>query len=272
MAKIETYTMLTGETITYPAGDAAMSDFMAQVVIASTDPNVSQNDLIELIYGKESPLMDQTIFPGRGAVTKAVFADPRYSVMLDLLDHKRVQLGILDVGKALEAFTMTVPEAAKALKVHETSVRYAIRHRTISAIKKGNRYLIDPDSLDTYEIGMSGRQGHAFMVRARIGSREGESLRIKTDGTVDVVEKDGHQRNVEISEWKTIVVAHSRTVGGKKELQVMRLVPNPSREEALWVMHKGSPFNVNGAFVIEETSPHTYAASLAWKDFDGAAA
>jgi excisionase family DNA binding protein len=154
--ELERYTTLAGETLEYPRPNAEVGGFLARVFDATNNPNVGEGELIDLIYGKENPILDQTIFPARGAVTKEVFTDPVYHLMTDLLDHKRVQMGTLDLHKAHAAFTMTVQEAARKLGITQGAVRNAIVSRRMPAIKKGGVYLLDPKAVESFHVSPRG--------------------------------------------------------------------------------------------------------------------
>lgn len=156
---METYTTLAGEILEYPTPTGERAAFLSRVFSAAFNPEVTEGQLIELIYGREDPFLDQTIFPARGAVTKVTIKDPVYHVMLDLLDHKRVQCGSLDLERAHAQFTMGVPEVAEALGITPGAVRQAISAKRLSAIKKGGTYYVDPRSVDSFKVGNRGPKG-----------------------------------------------------------------------------------------------------------------
>ncbi|HEV3385113.1 MAG TPA: hypothetical protein VG097_09865 [Gemmata sp.] len=75
---MNTYTMLSGETVQYPDPPFEVANFLAKVRLAAGDPNVNVNQLTELIYSPENPLLDTSILPGRAMVTKKIFENPVY--------------------------------------------------------------------------------------------------------------------------------------------------------------------------------------------------
>jgi len=150
---MERYTTLTGEILKYEKPRPEVEDFLTRLRVAVNSPEISQSQISELIYGLENPITDKTIFKGRGAITKAVFLDPLYHIMLDLLDQKRIQAGTLDLQRALAQFTMSAPEAAKRLGLTPSGVRQAIQAKRLSGIKKGGRYFVDPRSVESYRVG-----------------------------------------------------------------------------------------------------------------------
>lgn len=189
--KSERYTTIAGETIEYTVSPE-VSTFLARLVTASNDPRVGEGELIELLYGKENPLLDQSVLPHHGVVTRAVFEDPVYHVMTDLLGRKRVQLGRLDLPKAHAEYTMTVAEAAKKLDVHQTSIRVAIRARKLDAIKQGGVLLLRPSSVESYRVSRRGPKPRVELhpeedptgtsLEVCVGSAPGESAKIQVLG------------------------------------------------------------------------------------------
>lgn len=190
--KSERYTTILGEVIEYPTPSADVAAFVARATRAAHDPAVTETQLTELVYGRDNPILDQTIFPGRGAVTKAVMANPVYHVLLDLLDAKRIQTRALDPGAANAAFSMTVAEAAAELGISESAVRQAIAAKHLASTKRGNVHLIDPQSIATYRERVVRRgptpkesatpEQSSPALRVRMGNSPGESLMFKAIG------------------------------------------------------------------------------------------
>lgn len=180
---LERHTTMAGEVLEYPRPGPELEAFLGRVRAAVEDPRVSEGELVELIYGRENPLLDHTIFEDRGAVTLEVFEDPVYHVMLDLLDAKRVQAGSLDPERAAARYTMTVSEAAAALEMTPSAVRQAIASKRLAAWKPGNEYLLDPHSVATYRDHVKRRGPRAEpALRIRMGNRPGASFRVKAPG------------------------------------------------------------------------------------------
>jgi excisionase family DNA binding protein len=144
------YTTILGEVIEYSRPRSEVAAFLERVKRAAHDPRIDASELTELVYGRENPLLDQTIFPGRGAVTRSVMRDPVYHVMLDLIEAKRVQTGALDANAVLASFTMTVAEAAARIGISPSAVRQAIAAKRLAAVKRGNAHFIDPRGVDAY--------------------------------------------------------------------------------------------------------------------------
>lgn len=144
------YETLTGEVLRYPPPPAEVEAYLQRVRRAADDAEVSEDAMIELVYARDNPLLDSTVFAERGAVTLEVFANPLYQVMTDLLDRKRAQLGLLDPVAVSVRHTMTVEEAAAALDVSPAVVLEAIRLRELGTWMKDGVPLLDPDSLAVF--------------------------------------------------------------------------------------------------------------------------
>lgn len=288
---IERYTTIAGNVIEYvPSPDEA--DFLARVVRATNDPNVTEAQLIELVYGRENPILDQRVFAGRGAVTASVIENPIYRVLVDLLDQKRVIDGKLDVAKAAEAYTLSVAEAAQRLDMSPGAVRQAIQAGKLAAWKKGSTYFLEPRSVDTYrsrvarrgpspassaterrpsaapslspsdvvpsESVPSGLDGEAPALRARMGSATGFSFRVKAPD-LEIVEKDGHARVGVVSKFERAAIAFSgKTVN---RFFVLEPADEPFRYDF-------GPFFIEGRFRVAEKVNNAQEASARFKAFE----
>ena len=143
------HTTIHGEVVECDASHNELA-YLAEARALAEDPNVELDALTEFIWSKDNPTLDATLVPGRGMVTKAVIERPIYRVYTDLFLAKRIQLGLLDVVKTAEKYTLTVVEAAEQAGVVESSIRTACKSGRIAAIKDGDSWRIDPDSLTRY--------------------------------------------------------------------------------------------------------------------------
>jgi|SRR5262245_1936193 len=175
-AKMASYTALSGETIRFPDPDPVTADFLARARVAASDLTVSINDMIELVYGPDNPLLDKTILPGRPMVTKAVFVNPVYHVLADLIGVKRVQLGLLDMAAARAAYTLSVPEAAKRLGITPAAVRAAITGKRLGAIYENGQWWLRPESVASYKVSNRGPKRASRKHHGR-GPRPGSRLK-----------------------------------------------------------------------------------------------
>lgn len=264
---IEKYTTVLGETIEYPKPAPEASRFLERVQTAAEDPLVSEDQLIELIYGPENPVLEQGKFEGRGAVTKAVLADPLYRVLLDLLDHKRVSLGKTDETRLQSAFTMTVAEAADELQVTPGGVRKAIDAKHVAAIKKPNgTYLLDPKSVEAYKATRKPRgfsKGPAL--RLAFGNAPGQSLRVKfADLTLGESKKlkNGKLREAEVDSFRRAAVA----ISGQEMHRCFIIEPTAKATNRFDL----GPFFIEGKFKVVEKVNDAKKASQAFRAFEPA--
>jgi hypothetical protein len=154
----QTYSLLSGETLTVSLPDGPLADFVARVRVAANDPGVSINQLVELLYSADNPLLDTTILPGRAMVTRATLDNPVYHVLLDLLDQKRIAAGQLNLAAAHARYTVDVPSAARRLGITPASVRAAIQGRRLAAIFQTGQWWVSEESLASYKVSNRGRR------------------------------------------------------------------------------------------------------------------
>lgn len=248
-APMERHTTIAGETLEYARPGPDLAAFLARVRTAADDPRVSEHALVELIYGSENPILDHTIFRGRGAVTRETFANPVYHVMLDLLDAKRVQVGTLDPDRAAQRYTMTVTEAAGELDMTTSAVRQAIASKKLAAWKKGGVYLLDPHSVATYRDHVKRRGPRPEpALRIRMGNRPGASFRVKAPGLEEVgatkLEDGGRVVEAIVPRFARAAIAFS----GKRSNTFLLLEPDAEEHERDF----HGTYGVSGRFRIVE--------------------
>ncbi|MCI0703412.1 MAG: helix-turn-helix domain-containing protein [Planctomycetia bacterium] len=155
---MNTYHSLSGLSFTYPDPPPDVAVFLERVRLAAADPAVSPNQLIELIYGLENPLLEETMLPGRAMVTQAVFDNPIYRIMTDLLDRKELAAANQTVEQVAAPYTISVKQAAKKLGITESSVRAAITARKLSAWMRNGQWFLRPESIASYKLSNGGRK------------------------------------------------------------------------------------------------------------------
>ncbi|UJR81510.1 helix-turn-helix domain-containing protein [Sandaracinus amylolyticus] len=259
----ERYTTILGEVIEYAKPSAEVATFLERVKRAAHDPGVSEAQLSELVYGRGNPVLDQSVFPGRGAVTKAVHANPVWHVMQDLLDAKRVQSGNLDAGAANAAFSLTVAEAAERLEMSEGAVRQAIASEKLAAVKRGNVYLIDPASIATYRERVARRGPRAAPAPAlelRIGNAPGASFMVK-GGAFEESGRDGRVIDGVIREFRRVAIKFGD--GGRHAQRMFVLEPATRSDEFTL-----GPFFVRGRYRVVEKINNPADVAERWKTFD----
>lgn len=254
---MHSYKTIVGETLEYETPTPEIAAFLSRVMLAAHDPNVTEPALTELVFGKENPVLDQTIFPGRGAVTKAVMASPLYHVMMDLVGAKRLQVGTL-APNAYDAFKLTVNEVAKELDVTPGAVRQAIAAGTLTAIKRGATYLIDPRSVATYRE-LHTRRGRPATpaVRVRYGSKPGVSFRVKFP-ELKHLDQHGHVIDAEAPRFERAAVAFS----GDGKNQCFVLAPSKKSER-----FERDGFFIEGRFRVIARVNDPARAAEAFKTF-----
>jgi excisionase family DNA binding protein len=263
-AAVLAHECVNGETVEYPEPARDVAKFLERVRRAADDAAVSEDALIALIYGRENPLLDHTMLPGRSMVTPAVFANPLYRVLVDLLDRKRVQSGALDLAKARARYTLSVTDAAAQLGVNATAVRKAIGAGRLPALKDGGQYWLDPASVASFEVD---RRGPSPRLEIRMGSAPGESFRVKhpTHGNVfkEIAAPAANVRAGELTNWKRVAVMTTATRGDTKSARLFVLEPGgPENEVALGAFH------VRGRFTVAEKINNPERAAAAWKAFE----
>lgn len=85
--------LISGGVIEYES-TPELEVFLPRVLRLLKDPDKTEDDMIEIVYGPTNPIMDETLIPGRGAVTKAIHGSPVYRVFVDLLERKRRQMAL----------------------------------------------------------------------------------------------------------------------------------------------------------------------------------
>lgn len=296
----KSYRTVNGQTLEYEA-TPKVAAFLRRLEEGVDNPKVGEQELVGLAYSSENPFLEHTMFPGRGAVTKEVLANPAYHVMTDLLFRKRMAERKFDVSKLAAKYTVSIPEAAEQLNINENAVRKAIASgRLPSWVKEDGRQYIDPKSLETIEVGTRGPKKGSYKAPEQ-GSepREpGEERTIKlrderledavahTNGEVeaeplDVImgqEKDaglkvsveaedveriaGNRKHGCIRQWRRVAVM-TKGIGGTRRVYV--LIPG-RKENAITI----GPFAVRGRFDIESRVTSPTRIDAAWKAAKGA--
>lgn len=266
---LERHTTIAGEVLEYARPGPDLARFLARVRAAAEDPRVSEHELVELIYGRENPLLDQTIFPGRGAVTREAFANPLYHVMLDLLDAKRISVGTLDPVRAAGRYTMTVSEAAAELGVSPSAVRQAIERGQLASWKKGPRlHLLDPHSVATYRDHVQRRGPRPEpALRVRKGSRPGASLRVKAaelEVTGEEKLEGGKAFDAIVPRFERVAIAYTgKRSNGSKFNHLLVLEPSDERDR----IEPLDGFFVEGRFRVVEKITDPEEASRRFRAF-----
>lgn len=259
---IRVHTTASGHRIEYEASPKVVA-FLRRLAGMVGDEQVTTQQLIGLAYSLENPILDPTMFPGRGAVTRAVLDDPAYGVVTDLVFRKQLVEDGCDVERIAAQYSMTVGEAAAQLGVTEGAIRQAIAAKRLGSwVKEGGRHYIDPRALKTLEVGTRAptkraTEAAAAALEVRMGSATGASLSVKAKHPIDVDEQIGNVNHGRISSWKRVVV-RTTGEGGKKRAWV--LVPGADENQ---ITH--DEFFVRGRFTIAMSANNPRSADDVWK-------
>jgi len=239
--------------------------FLERIERMVDDPDVTQRDMIGLVYSQENPILDHTIFPERGGVTRDVLADPVYAVMTDLIFRKHIAEDRIDVAKLAAKYSMTVAEAAEHLGINESAVRQGIASKRIPSFVKDGRHFIDPRSLTTLEVGTRGPRGRARELGGPLeivmGHTKGASLKVKCNEPIEPMGRlDGNVLRGRLRRWKRVVVMTTGE-GGTKRAFVL------DRGDADNAIEHG-PFSVRGRFVIKEKANSSKSAEQVWAVYE----
>lgn len=171
----KTYVTVSNHSIEYQP-TPKVAAFLRRLEEAVSDPKVSERDMTGLAYSLENPILDHTMFPGRGAVTPAVLEDPAYHVMTDLLFRKHVVENDVDVAKIAAKYTMSPTAAAAELGITDSAVRQMIAARRIPAWRKDGKYFIDPRTLKTLDLRPRGPKAGSGTAGPRRGAGRARGL------------------------------------------------------------------------------------------------
>jgi hypothetical protein len=256
------WTTLSGRELSFnePTGDLAA--YWDRLQRDAADPTVSHDALLALLYHADNPLLDRTLMPGRGSVTRAVIDNPLYQAMTDLLGRKQVQLGQLDLETAGAPYTVTLAEAAEELGLSSTAARQAIDSYRLAGWKKGGVWFIHPASVEAYKHANYGpaikpRTGERLEVRmGTVGS--GETLKLKYPAG-EMEKEAGHVHTGHLTAgWRRVGVL---TTSGPTT-RFFALEP----AEEMGAIELGG-FYVRGRFRRAATENSSAKARLAWKAF-----
>jgi hypothetical protein len=228
--------------------------FIDCVAAAVDDPKVKESDLVALIYGPENPLLESKA--GYSFVTPAAFANPVYRVLTDLLDRKRVKLGLLNLEKAASRYTLSVAQAAEKLGIAPSAVRTAVLDGRLPSWMKDGQIFLDPHSVESYEVV---RRGRSPQLRVTCGSHDGASMRVRVvGGELEVTNKAKGLVDGLVKQWEEMSIITSAKRDGDTSYRYWWLKPGGVERRV-----ELGPFKVVGRFTIEEQR-NGKAASEAW--------
>lgn len=270
MARI--HQTLSGQSIKYDP-DPKLERFLKRVQALVDDPKATENDVVALVYGRENPILDHTIFPERGAVTKEVFDNPVYAVLTDQLARKQLQRDGVSPEKLAEKFTVSVATAAARKCVSEDAIRKAIRERRLPAWVRDGEYFLESDSLEAVKLGSRGPiPGTTEPLVLRVGASEGGAVFMKVkkpDGEIAELDprkfvgaRSATKLDAVVDRWRRVGVL----TGGHGKLRFFEIVPSTEQDPDGIEFHG---FFVRGKFSIVRKVNNAREARQAWEAFRG---
>lgn len=253
---------LSGHRIEYPDPDAKTARFLQRLQALVDDPKTKTPDVVALIFGSENPIMDHTLFPERGAVTKEVLANPVYHVMTDLLARQQVKASRRPVEDYAKPYTLTVAQAAERKGVSPDAIRKAIKaHRLPSWVREGE-YFLNPQSLDLLDLGARGPvpAGASPRLKVRVGASHTGQLQIKYPGghLPNKAEAIPYSVETALGRWQRAAVL----TAGHDRIRMFVLEPGEQDNE---VEFEG--YWVRGKFNVVQKINGSAAARRAWESF-----
>lgn len=255
---------LAGHEIKYDDPDPKLGRFLQKAFDLASDPKVKPDTLIALIYGSENPILDHTIFPERGMVTREVLENPVYHVLSDLLARKQAEAAGVTPDKLSKHYTLTVPQAAEQMGVSEDTINRGIRARRIpSWVKDGQRYL-DPRTLPAVALGLGarGKLPEGFMrLKVRVGASHTAQVRVKHAGGELPSKAEAIPYALETTLPRSQRVA-VLMAGANGTLRMFELLPGDEETRLPF-----EEFFVEGNFDIAKKINGAAAARKAWEGF-----
>lgn len=255
------HTTASGHRIEYEA-TPKVETFLRRLHDLATDRDVSTQEMTGIAYSTENPILDHTMFPGRGAVTREVLDNPAYGVVTDLLFRKQLAEQGTTPDKIAEKYSMTVADAALELGIHESAVRQAIAAKRLASWLKNGRHYVDPRALKTLEVGTRGPTKRAASagsaLKVRLGNKPGASLSVRAPAPLVGGVKDGaNTKTGEIAPgWRKVVVR--LTMGGEKHSWV--IAPGSEENEL-----GGEGLFIRGRFKVIDSADTAKKADSIWK-------
>ncbi|MBI4082428.1 MAG: helix-turn-helix domain-containing protein [Candidatus Lambdaproteobacteria bacterium] len=164
---------LSGHKLAYREPQAGVQAFLNRLLAATDDANVTYDQLVALVYGRDNPVLNQTVFKAGGGVTPEVLRNPVYALMRDLLERKATQQGLLVPERDFADYTLTVAQAAQFLGLHETAVVKAIRAWKLPARKFNGQWRLTPAGVHLYQV---------YEEKSRRTGRKPASAKVKVAG------------------------------------------------------------------------------------------
>jgi Helix-turn-helix domain len=250
---------LSGQRIEYDDPSPAVAKLLKSARAIVDDPKRSSDELVALVYGRGNPILDQTMFPERGAVTKAVLENPVYHVLTDLLARKEAQEKGTNLDRLKARYTLTVADAAGELGISPDAVRRAIRERRLPAwVKDGGAYYVNPEHLQL--LGEVGQRGPAAQqaIEYDVGYDATHEVFVRLKMPGGELPFDAQGNTGRVTKWQRVGVL----TGGHGKLRFQVIEPGPRESELEF-----HGFFVKGRFQVVEKVNDAKRARQAWDTF-----
>jgi len=233
--------------------------FLVRCIQMAHDPEVNENDLIEVAYSEENPILKPGIIKGRGFIDQEALDHPLYPIFADLISLKGKNQGTFNSENALKQYSLTVSEASEFLGISPSAIRQAIKAHKLAAIKKDGQHWIIPASVKSYKVGSRHRKRETPALTVCFGTKKGSGALIpKFVNDIEMVTKNdqGLKEGVVMSFLSAAILTN--TQGDKR---FFRIVPGPDNEM------KFNGFFIKGKFKIIEKINNPRGADKAFKTF-----
>jgi hypothetical protein len=250
---------LAGHEIKYDDPDPKTEKFLKRVQALAENPKSKPDELVTLVYGSENPILDHTLFPERGAVTKEVLENPVYHVLTDLLARKQVAASGASSEQLGKRYTLTVAQAAEEAGVTKDAIRKAITSRRLPSWVRDGQYYIDPRTLAA--LGFGSRlpfESEPFEFEVGYDAVTNSGMRIKTPTGEFPKSQNEPLYDDTCDRWRRVAVRCSSPTG----IRVFVLEPGKKKNK---LPHHH--FFVVGKFDIVEKHNSDKAAREFWKAF-----
>lgn len=269
------YTFTNGEELEYDIDDPELESYLSKVREAAQDPDVSSNELLDLIYSTDNPLMDSDVIPGRGVITDEGREHPAYDIMIDQLQIKRTQEGDFEgqetdgYGPSSGRYSMSVSEASDELDISTSAVRQAIYNDRLEARKRGGAWRLDLESVESYQVSDRGPNAAAQVgepLDVVLGYKEGFNFSVAHDGEFELDERrEGNVLAGTIRGWTQAAVKQNRKLESGDALTYLKLEPDDDSSSV-----QMDEFEVEGEFRISRVVSDNEEARETFQSFNEA--
>ncbi|CAN0475790.1 unnamed protein product, partial [Laminaria digitata] len=249
-----TWTTIDGRVLAIDLPGAEMREFLERLRGMLLNEDVSELDMIELVFGEDNPLTSNASESPRGrSIDHKKLAAPEGLMMRDLLLRKQIaRLGKTPEDVLAERHTMTIRQAAASAGVSVQSIIDAIDEEVIAGAMIHGVSMVTPSSVDAYILSRGGAPTQkGDMLAIQRGSRKGYNFGFTGDGEFTELSRKDHTIMGTYEDWSNLYLLtniKAREPGAYDSIRFYHLVPS---NEVTQISLDGH-FWVRGAFNIEE--------------------